>query len=160
MADKLIRLNDIIKGDADHLTLWAEFLHGISLKIRYVPRHKLQMLMQTCMKLQTTKEKGRIVREKVLDPEAFTRQFCALAVVDWKGITPKTVSKIVPTSIEGLTPEQLQTEIPFSLEDLVPLVKNSMDLDNFIQETAMDVGLFTSDKEEVEGNSVSSQSGS
>jgi hypothetical protein len=83
-------------------------------------------------------------------------KFCARAVEGWSGMTPRSLSRLVP--IQNVPENMMDSEIPFSQEQLIKLVKNSAEIDAFLQQTATDVNFFNESLEDELKNSVASQS--
>lgn len=153
-----MKIKDIILKDTSNLTTRVEFRDGIIFKLRYVPRADLNKISRSCIIHKYNAETKQ--REPQLDPKRFANEFCARAVVGWEGITVKSLSKLIAIDQNNLTEAQRNETIEFSHENLVELVTASYDLDNFLQESACDIGLFNIEKEGEEKNSKASPIGS
>lgn len=154
----MTNLKDILVQDTGALSAWVEFRNGLEFDVRFVSRAELQRIAQRCTVLRyDPKAKTRVPR---LDSERFVRDFCDRAVKGWRGITPDSISTLVPVDLGKLTEEQRRSPIEFSLDNLVSLVSNAYELDDFLQDAVSDVSVFRPNQAEEMGNSESSQSGS
>lgn len=153
-----IKLKDLMTRTSESLTKDVEFKDGMFFTLCYVSRGKMKTLYNSCTSLRynpTTK-----TRSPQTDVEKFASEFSKLAVSGWRGITPKKVAAMIPElDLSKLSEEEKSADLPFDHDQLSVLVSNSVDLDNFIQEMAVDPKIFTPEHEEELGNSESSQTG-
>jgi hypothetical protein len=152
-----MKLGDfIIKQEG--LTAKVEFRDNIIFTLRYVSRNDLRQINQRCLVWKYDPVlKGKTQQ---LDAEKFATEFCVQAVADWEGVTLKSLSKLLPIKLEGVSEEMQNMPIPFTPDNLMDLVKNAYEVDAFLQEMSTDVKVFNPDKEQLEKNLSSSQSGS
>jgi hypothetical protein len=138
----------------------VEYQGGLIFTLRYISRARLQSLAKSCTIMRfDPKSRGRVPET---NPTKFTEEFCKLAVAGWTGVTPRSLaaSGVVLLDLSSLTEAEKDTPVPFTHENLIELVKNAYELDQFLQDSACDSRVFNPTKEEEEGNSESSQSGS
>jgi hypothetical protein len=121
-------------------TAWVEFKDGIAFEICYVSKSKFKNITDKCTTLQFD------VRQKVhqprIDTAAMVEMFVREAVKNWRNVTPRKVAQIAPLDLSKVSAEQMDMEVPFSLEQLTALVKETYELDSFLQEAAMDIRCF------------------
>lgn len=151
-----VNLASIIRQDVENL-MWVEFQYGIFFQLKYLNRQTLQKLSKqaTIMKYDSS-VKARVPQ---LDADAVTEGFFKIAVKGWRGVTPRSLSKIVPIALESLTDAQKDEEIPFSQQSLLAITKEAYELDQFLQNAATDISTFDPDKEPSEKNSEASPLG-
>jgi hypothetical protein len=143
--------------DLSKKTTWVEF-KGIRFKVRYVSRASLMKLAESSMIAgYDPKQKGRVRNVNV---DKYIDQVFSSILVDWENCTPRTLSNIMLLNVEGLDDEKLDSKIPFTRDNMLSVVKNVHDLDNFIQECAVDAALFKHpNDEELTKNLPSSPTG-
>jgi hypothetical protein len=137
---KIESLAGLIKA-SETLTVWIEYREGIEFLISYVSRNELQAMAKrsTVYKYDPVTK----VRAPTLDQNLLTREFCKAAIKDWRGVTPNSLSKLVPIDLTTIAEEDYDSEIAFSQENVTSLVQKAYELDNFLQESAIDIRLFT-----------------
>lgn len=122
------------------------FKDGLSFKLRYITKANLQRLVKLCVtQVYDDKVKGR--REK-LDNDKFVELFCREAVLGWEGATLRILSGLAPIDTSTFTEEQLDMPLEFSQENLIYVMRNSFDLDEFLQAAACDIKFFSVKREE------------
>jgi hypothetical protein len=133
-----INLDSLIAKD--NLEAVVEFRNGLKFKVRFVTKVALNNLAKSC----TTYKWDQRAKSRVpqLSVDAFVEQFCALAVKDWEGATLKVLQTLAPISTKGMSEEQVNSSLPFSQANLVTLMKNSTDLDEFLQNVCTDINVF------------------
>jgi hypothetical protein len=152
-----MKLSDYIINESDNLTATVEYKEGIRFIIRYVSRSSLMRLSRDCLTWKyDEKAKGRTQQ---LDNDRFAESFCRRCVVGWSGVTPHTLSKLIPLDLSKIDAAQRDEPLDFDFANLLVLVKNAYELDSFLQDTAVDIKVFRPDLEHELGNSNTSQSG-
>jgi hypothetical protein len=154
-----IDLKKLIPSEQDlsKKTTWVEF-KGIKFKLRYVSRASLMKLAESSMIAgYDPKAKGRIRNVNV---DKYIDQVFTSIVVGWDNCTLRTLSNIMPLNLNGTPEEKLDEAVEFTTENMLATVKNVHDLDNFLQECAVDAALFKHpNDEELTKNLPSSPSG-
>lgn len=128
LIDKQPRQTWVAFGDA-----------GLEFQVRFVDKGTLSRWATECQTWAfDQKLKQRLPR---LDSAALLRKFCQGAVLDWRNVTPRTVSTILPVKPEVAAGKEDEV-IPFSQESLVLLLESCYDLDQFLQNSVTDASLF------------------
>lgn len=152
-----MNIQDILAKDTEKLTVWADFKSGISFQLRYVPRTDLLRISKESMSWEyDSKQRQRV---QTVNRDAFSKRFCAKAVIGWKGVTPNALSEIIPVDLGSLTSEQREKEIEFSQENMLAIFTGAYEVDEFLQNSAVDASLFKPFHEEEKGNLPASQNG-
>jgi len=121
-------------------TAWVEFKEGIAFEMVFVSKSKFKSITDQCTTLQFDPRSK--VHQPRLDSIKLIELFVKEAVKSWRNVTPEKVSLIAPLDLSKVPQDQMQTEIPFNYEQLVALVKETYELDTFLQEAAMDIRCF------------------
>lgn len=140
------------------LSAEVEFRDGIFLTLNYVSRSALQQLYKNCTTLKYDRPTHQ--RTPQVDPKKFSAEFCKLAVKGWRGVTPAALASLMPIDLSNVSEQQRKEELPFTQETLLFIVERAYELDNFLQDTAVDAKIFNPAMEGELGNSENSQSGS
>jgi hypothetical protein len=153
----MVNVKDIIKQEPK-LTAWVEYQNGVAFQVNYINRQALLGISRKSTALVYDKDlKARVPR---LDPDRTLKEFLAVGVSGWRGVTPRTLAGIILIDMEKVPEVERDTEIPFSQESLFAVVHDAYELDTMLQNAATDLRTFNPDKEAEEKNSVTSQSGS
>lgn len=130
----------------DRLTAKVEYKDGIIFDLNFVSR----ALFQKLTKESTVKKYDPETRNRVaqVDTDKLFVAFCAHAVTGWSGMTVRKAANIVPLKTTGLTAAQLDQEVPFSQEQLVFLIKNSAELESFLNENATQLSVFNDSQDD------------
>ena len=134
------------------LTAWVEHQDGTRFQVVFLNRPRLKKLMLNSQVMQFNGKE----RVSVVDNDKLANAFCAAAVRGWEGITPRTVSNLIPYDLKGLTPEELDKPVEFSQANMVIVFQNARDLDTFLMDAATDIRTFKPELEAELGNSESS----
>lgn len=131
-------LTELIVKPEEVKTIWVTFIDNFQLQIRYLPRFELQKIA----KRSTVMGWERHQKVEKLDDDNYLRNFIEKTIVSWKGLTQKTLAKILPVKVTD--PD---AELDYSVENAFQLLKNAYDLDTFITNAVMDVSRFTEEDE-------------
>ncbi len=115
---------------------------GFTVDIRYMNREALSKLREKCLKLKWNKLSRK--QEEEVDFEKFTEEYARLAVVGWKGLTPKILATLIPIDLDKMPKE----DIEFSVENAIDLMKNSTPFDQWIGDCMNDIEKFSKAKHE------------
>lgn len=137
---------------------WVEYKEGISFHLRFMSKAKFRQLADDCTESRYNPQQQR--REPKLDATKFTRLFLSQCLLDWRGVTLKSVSRIMEIDLSGYTPEECEQPLPFSAEEATKLIDMVYDLDSFLQAAITDIKTFRPTLEDELKNSERSQSGS
>jgi hypothetical protein len=150
-----LSVTSLLKKDTSDMCAQVEYQYGIFFHLKFTARNDLMRMMKesTIMRYNPSTK----TREPSLDGDKLIRKYCAAAVEGWHGMTPRNLSRLIP--MKNVPEEQLDVEIQFSQDQLVELVKNSAEIDTFLQQTATDVNYFNADLEQELKNSKASQNG-
>lgn len=130
---------------------WVEFKEGISFKLRYFSKARFRALADKHTEIvYDPKAKARSPK---LNSEEFTKAFFKEVVLDWKGVTLNSLSRLCEINLEPYTAEQLAQEFPFSVEELGRLGEMIYDLDPFLNQVVTDLTYFRPQLEEEAKNS-------
>lgn len=121
-------------------SVWVEYKEGISFLLSFVPKARFKEMVDKCTEM--VYNPAIKARQPQLNGKKFFENFLSLAVKDWKGVTPDSISRIAPINIDGLTPEQLKQDMPYSVSALLDMIEIAYELDTFLQNTAMDLNVF------------------
>lgn len=127
----------MLKGrikDKSELTVWAEYKDGFALQIRYTPRTKLRQITDACKNRQWDPKTHQLV--EVVDNEKFYRRVAEELVINWRGLTPPVLRKLV-----DMEPYP-EIEAPYSVEDCAELLSEAYDLDLWVQQIASDLEYY------------------
>ncbi len=139
-----------LKGEGK--SIWVKYIDDFEIKIRYVGRSEMNAMLEKCK--DYTWDKKNHTRIEKLDSDRFYRNFSKV-IQDWRGLTVKTLSKMMLTKST-----EVEREIPFSEENAHELLTSAYDFDEFIRQACMDLETFYQEKTEEEiKNSSSSQAG-
>jgi hypothetical protein len=119
---------------------WVEFKESISFKLKYLPKARFRALADS-----STEQKYDPVtktRAPKINTQDFTERYLREAVLDWKGVTLKSLSRICEIDVSGQPPEAMETALPFTIEELTRLIDIVYDLDNFISAAVTDIKTF------------------
>jgi len=146
MSSILDKVKASVKNSTEtELARDVEFKHGIFVRLRHIKKAEFRSLVDEATSLKYNTQTKQ--REPVTDSTRLSREFVLRAVKGWKGMTPKTLSKLVPIDLTQYTEEELKEEIPFSVDLLQDISTNSLDLDSFVQEMAMNIDTFQPGRE-------------
>ena len=152
-----VNLGQCVMTNTESMIAAVEYRDGIMFKLRYISRHTLSKLSQSCL-IWKFNDKTR-VRQQQLDTERFAEEFCKKSVVGWEGVTPRKLASLMPLDLTKVPVEQQDAEMPFDLANLLVMLKHAYDLDTFLQDNAVDIKVFRPGVEEELGNLPSSQTG-
>jgi hypothetical protein len=138
LADSLIKDQDLSR-----MTALVEFRHGARFTIRFVSRAALQAIAESCTVMAYSSNAK--ARSRTIDPEAFNDAIARAIVIGWSNITPEVLGKLMPLDLSKF--EDTEAELPFTYEDLKTVLMNTPELDNFLQECAMDMSTFRKGKD-------------
>jgi len=154
----MVSIKDIIVKNTENLTSKIEFRDGIIIELRYVSRSVISKMSRECTVMKYD-PKSR-VREPQIDGKKFSEVFTRAAVVGWEGVTPRSIATLIAVDLSKIKPEDLDKPLPFTAEDFAFIMENAYELDNWLQNEAVEIRNFKPSKEDEEKNSQSSQSGS
>ena len=151
-------LSSIITNPKNSPSVEVDFQDGVSFNLKYLPRIELERITKGCVTEKYNVKDKR--RKSELDNEKLMAQVFERCVCGWKGLTPRVCAKFFAVDLSNLSEEQKDAEVPFSLDNFQLLVKNTYDLDEFIQRNITDAAIFHPDAENDAKNSSTSPSGS
>jgi hypothetical protein len=126
------------------LETWAEVdgVSGFEVKVAYLSREELNKIRAAT----STTKFNRATRqpEQVTDDELFVKEYVKATVLDWKGLTLKAASQLMPMSFDDEV--DLTTEVEFSPEDAQMLVEQSTIFDTWLNDVALDLSRFPTTK--------------
>jgi hypothetical protein len=122
----------------------VEFRHGARFTIRFVSRAALQAIAENCTVMAYSGQSK--TRNRTIDPAAFNDAIARAIVVGWSNVTAEVLGKLMPLDLSKF--EDTKAELPFSYEDLKTVLMNTPELDNFLQECAMDMATFRASKDD------------
>lgn len=137
---------------------WVEYKEGVFFHLRYMPKSRFRAMADDCTESRYNAQTK--VREPKLDTTRFLKRFLKDAVLGWRGVTLKSLSRLVEIDLSSYSEEDMRTDIGFNLEELERLIDMVYDLDPFIQASVTDIKTFRPALEDELKNSKSSQSGS
>ena len=133
---------------------WIEFKGGLSFRLRFMPKSKFRSLADAATEfIYDKKSKARVPK---INAEAYTTAFVKEAVMDWRGVTLRTLSRIAEIDISTYSEAELDAASPFAHKELATLMDMVYDLDSFLNETVGDIATFRPFLEEEAKNSKSS----
>jgi len=124
----------------DKLEAWVavDGYPGFEVKLAYLSRPEIEKIRKSCTSV--TFNKRTHLKEEDVDTEAFTKVLVKASVLEWKGLTLDTLSKLAPVEIpKGATETD---EIEYTPEDAYELVKASPDFDRWINDTIFELDNF------------------
>lgn len=127
----------VLKGN---LETEVEYKNGLRIKLRYVSRAALSRMLNSCLTPKWDPKTRKSTPQ--LDNDKFVEQFCATTVLGWTGATIRVLSSLMPLDLSKVPNDKLDAEVPFTQSNLVALIKNALDLDEFLQNASTDVANF------------------
>ena len=118
-------------------TLWVTYLDDFSVNIRYLPRRELAKISEGSTEI--TWDKKTHTRIDKVNTDRFYSRFVEKAILGWRGLTLKTLAKIVPIKLGDSDPA---SEVVFTKENAIELLRSAYDLDSFLQDAILDVQRF------------------
>lgn len=130
-----------------------EFVDNFRCKVKFITRAELRRLVERCTII--TYDKKTHQRVDRLDEERLYKHLSAY-ILDWKGLTPETLAKILPVDTRDI-----EGEIPCTDNNKVTLLKEAYGFDDFIRETITSLDSFEQQKleEELKNSEALSQQG-
>lgn len=122
-------------------TLWVRYTDEFEINIRYLPRRELARISESSQ--EVTWDKKTHTRIDRVDTEKFYSKFVEKAILGWRGLTLKTLAKIVPIKLGDSDPTN---EVVFTKENAIELLRSAYDLDSFLQDAILDVQRFDSEQ--------------
>ena len=129
---------DLMVKTEEVKTIWVNFIDNFEVELKYLPRSELQKIA----KRSTVSGWERHQKVDKLDDDNYLRNFVEKTMVSWRGLTQKTLAKIIPVKVTN--PDE---ELIFSVENAFQLLKNAYDLDTFVTNAVMDLSRFTEEAE-------------
>lgn len=152
-----MNLAKLVPTNTESMTAVVEYRDGIKFKLRFISRSTLSRIGQLCV-VWKYNDKTR-QRQQHLDNDKYAAEFCRQAVIGWEGVTLRKLANLMPLDLSQVPAEDQDKDLPFDVDNLLVLVKNAYELDNFLQDTAVDIKMFRPALEEELGNSPSSPTG-
>jgi hypothetical protein len=122
------------------LEAWIEFegFDGFEVKIAYLSRDELSKIRNTVTRVSWSPKTRQ--KEETIDNELFMSEFVKACVIDWKGLSLKHASKLLPIQL----PEDANLEelIDFTQEEAIALTKNSNVFDSWLNDVIFDLSNF------------------
>lgn len=137
---------------------WVEYKEGIFFNLRFLPKSRFRAMADECTEFRYNPQTK--VREPKLDTPRFLAKFLKESVLAWRGVTLRSLSRIVEIDISSYTEEELSQEIGFTIDELVRMMDMVYDIDPFIQAAVTDIKTFRPALEDELKNSNRSQAGS
>lgn len=136
-------LKTLIKDSAKsekNITTKATF-NDVEFEIGFLTAPKYQKLKEACQ----TRRYDKKLRDTVvgIDSEKFSKKFSKLVVHGWKGMTIRKMITFVYIEFPENEVVDLNKEIPFDHEIVELMLQNSMEFNDFVSNTCMDVELFS-----------------
>lgn len=119
---------------------WIEYKEGIKFHLRYMSKAKFRQLAEDCTEHRYNPQKQ--VREPKMNVEKFLQKFVADTILDWKGVTLRSLSRLVEIDVSGYTKDEMAQEISFSSAEAIRLMEMVYELDPFIQSCVTDIKTF------------------
>ena len=123
----------------DSKTTWVEFpgLDGFEVELANLSRKELIALRKRCTQNKFNRKTRQF--EEQLDDDKFVEEFTEATVKGWKGLKLKYLEDLVLVDLKGQDSEQ---ELPWDIENAQPLVENSSEFDNWLNEVVFDLENF------------------
>lgn len=122
------------------LEAWVplEGFEPFEVKAAYLSREELTKIRNAVTRVAFNPKTRQ--REDTIDNDLFIKEFVKAVVLDWKGLTLETASKLLPLDI----PSDVDSsqEIEFSQENALELSKNSPVFDSFLNDICFDLERF------------------
>jgi hypothetical protein len=122
------------------LEAWVEFegLNGFEVKVAYLSRDELSKIRTTVTRVSWSPKTRQ--KEETVDTELFITEFVRACVLDWKGLSLKHATTLLPIEVpEGV---DVDDEIEFSPEEAIALATNSTIFDAWLNDVIFDLANF------------------
>lgn len=114
-------------------TVWAEFIDGFEVEIRYRSREELQEMISEVRTRRWDAKANAIVEG--LDEVKYRKAMASEIVINWRGLSAQVLKKLV------ILDDYPESEVPYSPEDCVWLLKESK-FDVWVQNICSEVEAF------------------
>jgi hypothetical protein len=139
-----MQIKDLLALEKER-TIWVRYIDNFEINIKYLPRRELIRISETSQ--DTIWDKKAHTKINKLDTDRFYTKFVEKAILGWRGLNLKTLSKIIPINLDG---QNLEAEVPYTKENAIELLKNAYDLEAFLQDSIFDIGKFEEEQLEEE----------
>jgi len=131
-------LTELRKKDA-HVSGWVNFEGKFDVHINYLSKSDLQAKLDRC-------KKTKYVRHQPQDDIDVDKLHMELAqcILDWKGLTLSTASKLIPIDIPA---GQENVDVPCTDKNKLLLLKEAYGFDVFIQQASTDLSSLKQETE-------------
>lgn len=120
-------------------TLWAEYLPGFRVQLRYVPREQLRRISERC-KIQEWDKRTHQSTERS-DQKKWCEEFAKDVLIGWEGLTPDVLKQMVDLEEYPTGPS------PYTVEDATFLLLKAYDFDLWCQQLVTDLAAFVAAEE-------------
>ena len=135
-------IKELIDPAFKEKTIWVKYLDDFEIEIRYLHRSQIQKITERAK--ETTWDKKTHLPVEKLDRDKLYKDFISQVIVNWRGLTGETLSKMLPVKVDD--PKMI---ISFSEENAFEILKDAYDFETFINQMVMDIEKFqTGNKEE------------
>ncbi len=115
-------------------TVWAEYKDGFEVEIRYTPRGRLRRLVEEAHRQKWDPVTHQ--RTSELDREKFYNLIAQEIVVNWRGLTPEVLKKLVEMDCYPAE------EVPYTKEDCAEILAHAYDFDLWVQDLSASLDHF------------------
>lgn len=137
-------IRSLPRQDSDYLSAWIEYLDGFTIRLRYLGRAELRMILRAATIRR--REGGDWIEE--IDDKKLIKSF-ADCILDWRGLTPAILGRLLPVNTSGLT-----ADIPCTEANKLTLLTEAYDFDEWVRVRVMDLAAFRAEREEAEVNNL------
>ena len=139
----MVDLKQLMETKKREVIGWTpEFVDNFKCKVKFITRSELRRLLDRCTVITYDKKTHQRVDRP--DMDRFYRHLAAY-IVDWKGLTPETLAKILPVDVSGI-----EGEVPCTENNKFILLKEAYEFDEFIRESITSLDSFEEQKLEEE----------
>ena len=159
-AKKALNINAMIESAGkklEGLQSWVEF-EEMDFLFNFMPRAQFKKLAQKCTAMKYDQNKR--TREETVDAEKLNKLLIEAVIVDWRKVTPRSLSKVLAIDVSDLSDDELDEALDFDSETVRLLAEHAYGFEQFLQDVCMDQSYFSPHAEEEAKNSETSQTGS
>tara|TARA_Y100001951_G_C11296685_1_gene276210 strand:- start:5599 stop:6012 length:414 start_codon:yes stop_codon:yes gene_type:complete len=125
---------------SDKLEAWVPVrgYGGLKIKVGYISRPISKKIREDSTEKSWDPKLGTMV--ETLNEDKFIDLFVEHAIKDWSGMTVAVLARLVPVDASAI--EDKDQSIPYSHDDAVSIVKESTVLDEWLNQTVMNLESF------------------
>jgi len=139
----MVDLKQLMETKKKEVVGWTpEFVDNFRCKVKFITRAELRRLIERCTVITYDKKTHQRVDRP--DEDRLYKQLSAY-ILDWEGLTPETLARILPVDVSDI-----EGDIPCTENNKITLLKEAYEFDDFIRESITSLDSFEEQKLEEE----------